>query len=94
MDIHDLREDRRFAQADREALWSVALTGGYFLWWYGFAYGLGSGPDAGTRLLWGLPVWFTASCVLGGPVFLIAVAWVVRRVFVDLPLDPWEETSR
>ena len=94
MDIHDLREDRRFAQANREALWSVALTGGYFLWWYGFAYGLGSGPDAGTRLLWGLPVWFTASCVLGGPVFLIAVAWVVRRVFVDLPLDPWEETSR
>ena len=94
MNPHLLVEDRRFRQADREALWSVALTAGYFLWWYGFAYGLGSGPDAGTRLLWGLPVWFTASCVLGGPVFLIAVAWVVRRVFVDLPLDPWEETSR
>ncbi|EFQ22946.1 YhdT family protein [Aminomonas paucivorans] len=94
MNPHLLVEDRRFRQADREALWSVALTAGYFLWWFGFAYGLGSGPDAGTRLLWGLPVWFTASCVLGGPVFLIAVAWVVRRVFVDLPLDPWEETSR
>ena len=94
MNPHLLVEDRRFRQADREALSSVALTAGYFLWWFGFAYGLGSGPDAGTRLLWGLPVWFTASCVLGGPVFLIAVAWVVRRVFVDLPLDPWEETSR
>ena len=94
MNPHLLVEDRRFRQADREALWSVALTAGYFLWWFGFAYGLGSGPDAGTRLLWGLPVWFTASCVLGGPVFLIAVAWVVRQVFVDLPLDPWEETSR
>ena len=94
MNPHLLVEDRRFRQADREALWSVALTAGYFLWWFGFAYGLGSGPDAGTRLLWGLPVWFTASCVLGGPVFLIAVAWVVRRVFVGLPLDPWEETSR
>ena len=94
MNPHLLVEDRRFRQADREALWSVALTAGYILWWLGFAYGLGSGPDAGTRLLWGLPVWFTASCVLGGPVFLIAVAWVVRRVFVDLPLDPWEETSR
>lgn len=40
------KNDSRFLQANREALFALAAYALYFLWWYLTAYGLGSdSPD-------------------------------------------------
>ena len=40
------KNDKRFLQANREALFALAAYALYFLWWYLTAYGLGSdSPD-------------------------------------------------
>ncbi len=72
------------ALANREAKWSLALTGLYFLGWYLSAYGFGG---ASAARLWGLPAWCALSCVVLPIVFAVAVAFVVRFVFVEIPLD-------
>ena len=83
-----MQEDPRFRIATKEALWCVLLTLANFIWWYGFAYGLGSGPAESYDAILGLPAWFFMSCVAGLPVFGVA-AWVmVRFAFTDMPLNP------
>jgi uncharacterized membrane protein YhdT len=81
------REDPRFRQAGREARFSLLLAGLYFLWWYGFAFGLGGGDVASYRYVLGLPAWFFWSCVVGGPLFCLVLAVALPRVFREMPLD-------
>lgn len=50
--------DWRFKVANREAWIGVALAAINFLWWYGFAYGLGSGPVSEYQFIFGMPAWF------------------------------------
>ena len=84
---NELVQDERFLQANREALYSVGLALLNFLWWYGFAYGLGSGPAESYSYLWGMPLWFAVSCV-GGLVLFSLLAWaMVRLLFKEMPLS-------
>lgn len=77
----------RYKQADREALICLGLYALFFLWWYVFAFGLGSGDPASYSFIFGLPAWFFYSCVLGYPLLTLLLWVVVRKLFVDMPLD-------
>lgn len=81
------KEDKRYRQANKEALITVALFILNFIWWYGFAYGLGSKPVEEYTYVLGLPAWFFYSCVLGFIVFSFAAWFVVKYFFKDIPLD-------
>jgi uncharacterized membrane protein YhdT len=83
-----MQQDPRFGIASREAIFCILLTLANFMWWYGFAYGLGSGPAESFTFIFGLPAWFFMSCVAGLPLFGL-LAWImVRFTFTDMPLDP------
>lgn len=80
------RKDRRFRQADREALLALFAYALYFIWWYVFAYGLGSGnPDDYSYVL-GMPAWFFYSCIVGYPLITLTLWAIVRLFFKDMPL--------
>ena len=78
--------------ANREALIGVGLTLFNFIWWFGFAYGLGSKDPSEYTYVFGLPAWFFYSCVVGFVVMVVLVIIVVNKYFVDIPLD--EEENR
>ena len=83
----EFKEDRRFAQANREAVYAVVLALLYFVWWYVSAYGLGSGPVEEYKYVMGLPAWFFTSCIAGFLLFSL-LAWImVRFLFKDLSLE-------
>lgn len=84
---HSSIDDYRYKIANREALIGVALVLFNFVWWYGFAYGLGSKDPAEYTFIFGLPAWFFYSCVVGLIVMIILVTVVVKFFFVDIPLD-------
>ncbi|RPF54410.1 YhdT family protein [Aquisalibacillus elongatus] len=80
-------KDRRFRIAHSEALIGVVLALINFLWWYGFAYGLGNkSPDEYSYIL-GFPAWFFWSCIIGFIVMVILVIVVVKFLLTDVPLD-------
>lgn len=86
----DLNEDYRYRIANREALIGVGLVLFNFIWWYGFAYGLGSKDPADYTFILGLPAWFFYSCVIGFVVMATLVTLVVKLFFVNMPLDDIE----
>lgn len=79
--------DRRFIQADREALLALGAYALYFVWWYVFAYGLGEGDPEQYSYVWGLPEWFFYSCIVGYPAITVVLWAVVRLFFKEMPLD-------
>ena len=79
----------RFAQANVEALITLGLYLGYFVWWYAFAYGLGSGNPDEYSYICGLPAWFFYSCIVGYPLLTLALWLVIRLFFHDMPLDAY-----
>lgn len=88
------KPDPRFKIAHREALIGVALAIFNFIWWYGFAYGLGSKPLKEYKYVFGLPAWFFYSCVLGFIVMAVLVTLVVKFWFVDVSLDVEEDDQK
>ena len=86
-DHGDLRVDPRYRQAARESLIGLALFGLNFLWWYLFAYTLGSGSPDGYAYVLGFPAWFFWSSIMGVVVFSVLTVVVVARFFKDIPLD-------
>ncbi|WP_047981511.1 YhdT family protein [Ornithinibacillus contaminans] len=84
-------KDFRNKIANREALIGVGLVIINFIWWYAFAYGLGSKDPEEYKSIFGLPDWFFYSCVLGFIVMVILVAFVVKVFFVEVPFDDDEE---
>lgn len=86
--------DWRFRIANREALIGVGLALFNFIWWFGFAYGLGSRPVAEYTYIFGLPAWFFYSCVVGFLVISILVIVIVKFFFVEVPFDEEEEDKR
>lgn len=88
---NNLGEDYRYKIANREALIGVGLVIFNFIWWYGFAYGLGSADPADYTFVFGFPAWFFYSCVVGFVVMVILVTVVVKCLFLDMPLDEVEE---
>lgn len=85
------KPDPRFKIAHREALIGVALAIINFVWWFGFAYGLGSKPLTEYKFVFGLPAWFFYSCVLGFIVMSVLVIFAVKFWFVDVSLDVKED---
>ncbi|SFE57750.1 YhdT family protein [Alteribacillus iranensis] len=93
--MRNQHEDRdpRFRIARREAWIGVGLVLFNFLWWFGFAYGLGSSPAEEYRYIFGMPAWFFYSCALGSIVMMILVFVMVKVFFREVPLDEEEESS-
>ena len=86
--------DWRFKIAHREALIGVGLALFNFVWWFGFAYGLGSRPVEEYTYVFGLPAWFFYSCIVGFLVMAVLVTVVVKFFFVDVPFDEEQEEGR
>lgn len=85
---HDINQkDPRFKIAMKETWFGVGLVIFNFIWWYGFAYGLGSRPISEYSYVFGLPAWFFYSCVLGFIVMLILVVIVIKFWFKDIPFE-------
>ena len=80
-------ENKRYKQADREALIALGVYVFFFLWWTLFAFGLGSGDPEHYTYVLGMPAWFFYSCVLGYPVVTVLLWVVIRVAFSDMPLD-------
>ncbi|MET3575496.1 YhdT family protein [Bhargavaea ullalensis] len=83
--------DWRFKVANREALIGCALALANFIWWFGFAYGMGSRPVEEYKYIMGLPDWFFISCVLGFLLITVAVIIVVKFFFTEVPFEEEEE---
>ncbi|MFK2825244.1 YhdT family protein [Bacillus sp. B190/17] len=79
-----MHEDARFKIAKKEAWIGILLVLFNFIWWYGFAYGLGSRPVEEYRFIFGLPDWFFYSCVLGLIVMIFLVFFTVKVFFKDV----------
>ncbi|WP_047983067.1 YhdT family protein [Ornithinibacillus californiensis] len=73
--------------ANREALIGIGLAIFNFIWWYAFAYGLGSKDPEEYSYIFGLPDWFFYSCVLGFIVMVVLVIIVVKAFFVEIPFE-------
>lgn len=82
--------DPRYKVSNKEALFGIGLALFNFLWWFGFAYGLGSKPVEEYTYILGLPSWFFYSCVLGFIVVVILVIILVKGVFKEVPFDDEE----
>ncbi|WP_088007136.1 YhdT family protein [Indiicoccus explosivorum] len=91
METPKSKDDWRFKIANREALIGVALAVINFVWWFGFAYGMGSGDVEEYSYVFGLPAWFFYSCVLGLAVMIVLVALTVKFFFRDIPFEDGEE---
>jgi uncharacterized membrane protein YhdT len=92
MSIKKLDKDGRLSRiANREALIGVGLVVFNFIWWYAFAYGLGSKDPAEYSYVFGMPAWFFYSCVLGFIVMSVLVIFVVKKYFVEIPFDEEKE---
>lgn len=86
-----LAQDERYKIANREALIGLALAAFNFIWWYAFAYGLGSKDPSEYTFILGFPAWFFYSSIVGFVVMVVLVTLVVKLWFVEVPLDDQEE---
>lgn len=87
---HDHRideKDPRFKVAHREAWIGIVLVLINFLWWFGFAYGLGSAPVEEYTYVFGLPGWFFYSCVGGFILMVVLVVFAVKVLFKEVPFE-------
>lgn len=87
MDEKKSKKDPRFKIAEREAWIGIGLVIFNFIWWFGFAYGLGSEPVEQYEFIFGLPAWFFYSCVVGFIVMVVLVIFIVKFFFKEVPLD-------
>lgn len=85
-------KDPRFKVANREAKIGFALVIINFLWWFGFAYGMGSRSPEEYTYVFGLPSWFFYSCVAGLVMVVFLVVLAVKLFFKEVPFE--EEQKR
>ncbi|MFS0782660.1 YhdT family protein [Bacillus sp. 1P06AnD] len=78
---------RYFNIAHKEARIGICLVLANFLWWFGFAYGLGSGQPSQYTYILGFPAWFFFSCIVGLIVMAILVTVVVTYCFTEIPFE-------
>ncbi|MDE5416052.1 YhdT family protein [Alkalihalobacterium chitinilyticum] len=88
------QNDPRFKIANREALIGVGLVIFNFVWWFGFAYGLGSSPVEEYSYVFGMPAWFFYSCVVGFVVMAIIVIIMVKKFFVEVDFEDEQEGTK
>ncbi|MBT2215523.1 DUF997 family protein [Virgibacillus dakarensis] len=87
------KQERRFAIANREALIGCALAVINFVWWYGFAYGLGSKPPEEYTYILGFPAWIFFSVILGTLFMFALVFLAVKFLLVDISLEDEVESE-
>ncbi|WP_062353906.1 YhdT family protein [Bacillus kwashiorkori] len=87
-------KDPRFKIAKKEALIGVGLAIFNFLWWYGFAYGLGSRSPEQYRYILGFPDWFFYSCIGGLGVMSILVIFAIKKFFKEVPFEEVSEEEQ
>lgn len=81
------KDDYHFKIANREALIGVGLVVFNFIWWFAFAYGLGSKDPAEYTYVFGFPAWFFYSCILGFIIMAVLVTFIVRNFFTEIPFE-------
>ncbi|MEI4768867.1 YhdT family protein [Psychrobacillus sp. FJAT-51614] len=79
--------DPRFKIAHREALIGVGLAIAHFIWWFGFAYGLGSRPVEEYTYILGFPDWFFYSCIVGFILICLTVIVLAKFVLKDVSFE-------
>lgn len=79
--------DPRFKIAKKEAFIGIGLVLFNFIWWFGFAYGMGSAPVEEYSYVWGLPAWFFYSCVAGFVIMILLVSAAVKFFFKEVPFE-------
>lgn len=91
MEYEIVTEFDKHRQIKKEAIVSVILYIGFFLWWYITGYGIASTgtPETYTYVL-GLPMWFFLSSVVGYVLFCVISVIVVKTVFKDFDLGEEE----
>ncbi len=83
--------DYRLKVANREALILILLFILNVAWWAIFAYGLGSRPAETYNYILGFPDWFFFSCILSWPLFSLILYILVKKFFVEVPLEAYVE---
>lgn len=84
-------QDKRFKIAHREALIGCALVIFNFVWWYGFAYGIGSKDPYEYTYILGFPAWIFYSLIVGTLLMMIIVSIVAKFFLTEVPLDEESE---
>ncbi len=82
-----MSEKEKTRQMNKEAIISFGLYSFFFIWWYGFAYGLGLKSPSEYSYIMGMPSWFFMSCIVGYVVISFATWFIVKKFFVDIDLD-------
>ncbi len=71
-------EKEKYRQCNKEAIITLIVFTGYAIWWYITGFGLWeSGNDT---WVFGLPLWFVLSSIVGW-LLCIAAVWIVVKVF-------------
>ena len=73
---------QRYKQAAKEARWALGLAIFYVIGWCVCAY---LRIDSPVGL--GFPLWFELSCIYLPILFVVIGYWIVKIVFLDIPLD-------
>jgi uncharacterized membrane protein YhdT len=89
--VPKLSESERNRQISKEARITFMLYIAYFIYWCITGYGVGAGDPANYTYVFGLPLWFFLSCVVGYVLFCAATIIIVKTCFKDFDL---EDTSR
>ncbi|MBY7144451.1 YhdT family protein [Virgibacillus sp. NKC19-3] len=87
------KQEWRFVIANREARIGCVLAIINFIWWYGFAYGLGSKPPEEYTYILGFPAWIFFSLILGTVFMFALVFFVVKFMLTEIPLEDEEESE-
>lgn len=87
-------QESRFKVANREALIGCGLAVINFIWWFGFAYGLGSKPPEEYTYILGFPAWIFFSMIIGTLFMFVLVFIVVKFMLTDISLEDDEDEVR
>ena len=87
-------QDPRFKIANREALIGCALAIINFVWWFGFAYGMGSKPPEQYTYVFGFPAWIFYSMIVGTLLMFLLVFFVVKFLLKDISLEDEDEANK
>lgn len=92
--IPKLTEKEINIQIKKEAIISIVLYVAFFIWWYITGYGIAAtGTPETYTYVFGLPMWFFLSCVVGYVLFSIATILVVKKFFKNFDLGEEAETE-
>jgi uncharacterized membrane protein YhdT len=84
-----MSEKEKNRQIRKEAIVSVILYVAFFIWWYFTGYGIAEkGTTETYTYVFGLPMWFFLSCVVGYALFVAATIIVVKCFFKNFELGP------